>query len=146
MSLVGREGLGPSPGERSRSALLDMEALMQLPHRSPRRGLAGAVADTMQALPTPSRVRILGRLRTGGASVNELAAAVQMELSAVSHELRLLRHLGFVVGHRDGRRVVYDLYDDHVAHLLDEAVSHVEHVQLGLSGRAEQRDAAEISA
>ena len=44
--------------------------------------------------------------------------------------------LGFVTGQREGRRVVYDLYDDHVAHLLDEAISHVEHVQLGLSGRA----------
>jgi DNA-binding transcriptional ArsR family regulator len=107
---------------------------------------AGAVADTMQALATPSRVRILGRLRAGAASVNELAEAVEMESSAVSHQLRLLRHLGFVVGRRDGRRVVYDLYDDHVAHLLDEAVSHVEHVQLGLSGRTRQRDRVEVGA
>jgi DNA-binding transcriptional ArsR family regulator len=107
---------------------------------------AGAVADTMQALATPSRVLILGRLRLGAASVGELAAAVWMEPSAVSHQLRLLRHLGFVVGRREGRRVVYDLYDDHVAHLLDEAVSHVEHVQLGLSGRAGQRDSAEVGA
>jgi DNA-binding transcriptional ArsR family regulator len=107
---------------------------------------ARAVADTMQALATTSRVRLLGRLRAGAASVNELAEAVEMEPSAVSHQLRLLRHLGFVVGRREGRRVVYDLHDDHVAHLLDEAVSHVEHVQLGLSGRNEQPAAAEVSA
>jgi DNA-binding transcriptional ArsR family regulator len=106
---------------------------------------ASAVADTMQALATPSRVRILGRLRAGALSVNELAAAVGMDPSAVSHQLRLLRHLGFVVGHRAGRRVVYDLYDDHVAHLLDEATSHVEHVQLGLAGRARQREAIEVT-
>ena len=103
-------------------------------------GFAGAVADTMQALATPSRVRILGRLRAGASSVNELADAVGMEPSAVSHQLRLLRHLGFVVGHRDGRRVVYDLHDDHVAHLLDEAIAHVEHVQLGLAGRTRTPD------
>jgi hypothetical protein len=36
--------------------------------------------------------------------------------------------------------VVYDLYDDHVAHLLEEAISHVEHVQLGLAGRTEQAE------
>src|SRR5438094_4230450 len=101
---------------------------------------ASAVADTMQALATPSRVRILGRLRAGASSVNELADAVEMEPSAVSHQLRLLRHLGFVVGRRAGRRVVYDLYDDHVAHLLDEAISHVEHVQLGFADRAVRRD------
>lgn len=107
---------------------------------------AEAVADTMQALATPSRVRILGRLRAGPSSVNDLAQAVDMEASAVSHQLRLLRHLGFVVGRREGRRVVYDLYDDHVAHLLDEAISHVEHVQLGLAGRTRHRDAIEIGA
>jgi DNA-binding transcriptional ArsR family regulator len=105
---------------------------------------ASTVADTMQALATPSRVRILGCLRTGALSVNELADAVGMEPSAVSHQLRLLRYLRFVVGRRDGRRVVYDLYDDHVAHLLEEAVSHVEHVQLGLAGRTEQPQTATI--
>ena len=105
-------------------------------------GFAAAVADTMQALATPSRVRILGRLRAGAASVNELADAVGMDPSAVSHQLRILRHLRFVVGRRDGRRVVYDLHDDHVAHLLDEAISHVEHVQLDLPGRTGERAAA----
>jgi ArsR family transcriptional regulator len=101
---------------------------------------AGAVADTMQALATASRVRILGRLQRGPSSVNELADSVGMEPSAVSHQLRLLRHLGFVVGRREGRRVVYDLHDDHVAHLLEEAIAHVEHVQLGLRGRTPPRE------
>ena len=85
----------------------------------------------MQALATLSRVRILGRLREGACSVNELAQAVGMESSAVSHQLRLLRHLGLVVGERRGRRVVYALHDSHVADLLDQAVFHVEHVRLG---------------
>ena len=103
---------------------------------------ASAIAGAMQALATPSRVRILARLRGGALSVNELAESIAMEPSAVSHQLRVLRHLGFVVGHRDGRRVVYDLYDDHVADLLDEAISHVEHVQLGLPGRGRQKSAS----
>lgn len=107
---------------------------------------AGAVAETMQALATPSRVRILGRLRSGASSVNELADAVGMEPSAVSHQLRLLRHLGFVVGRRDGRRVVYDLHDDHVAHLIDEAISHVEHLKLRLVGRTREAGRAAVTA
>ena len=94
---------------------------------------AAQVAEAMQALAAPSRVRILGRLRDGSCSVNELAQAVAMEPSAVSHQLRLLRHLGLVVGERQGRRVVYALHDSHVADLLDQAVFHVEHVRLGYS-------------
>ena len=104
---------------------------------------ARAVADTMQALATTSRVRILGRLHVAPCSVTELAVAVEMEPSAVSHQLRLLRHLGLVVGRRDGRRVVYDLYDDHVGELLDQAVSHVEHVRAGLARSANAQQLTE---
>jgi DNA-binding transcriptional ArsR family regulator len=104
---------------------------------------AGVVAQTMQALAAPSRVRILGRLHAGACSVNELAEAVAMEPSAVSHQLRLLRHLGLVVGHRQGRRIVYDLYDDHVGELLEQAISHVEHLRAGLARSVRQRQLAE---
>jgi DNA-binding transcriptional ArsR family regulator len=96
---------------------------------------ARVAAESIQALSAPSRLRILSRLHAGPASVSEIAESVGMEGSAVSHQLRLLRHLGLVVGRRDGRRVVYELHDDHVAELLEQVVSHVEHVRLGLAGR-----------
>ena len=94
---------------------------------------ARSVAETMQALATPSRVRILSRLVAGPCSVGDLARAVAMEQSAVSQQLRVLRHLGLVVGERDGRQVIYALHDDHVRALLSEAVSHTEHLRLGLA-------------
>lgn len=100
-------------------------------------GTAREVAETMQALATPSRVRILARLRLGACTVSELAAAVGMEGSAVSHQLRVLRHLGLVVGERRGRSVRYALHDSHVADLIDQAVFHVEHVRLGVVDRRE---------
>jgi ArsR family transcriptional regulator len=100
-------------------------------------GYARAVADNMQALATPSRLRIMARLHGGEAAVGELADAVGMEASAVSQQLRVLRHLGLVVGERVGRQVVYSLYDDHVGELLAQAVAHVEHVRLGLSPKHE---------
>jgi len=89
----------------------------------------------MQALSTPSRLLILAQLRRRPATVSDLANAVGMEQSAVSHQLRLLRNLGLVEGERNGRRIVYTLYDDHVAELLDQAVYHSEHLRLGAEGR-----------
>ncbi len=68
--------------------------------------------------------------------MTELAAAIGMEQSAVSHQLRMLRHLGLVAGTRHGKTTVYALYDDHVARLLDEAVYHSEHLRLGLRDQA----------
>jgi DNA-binding transcriptional ArsR family regulator len=92
---------------------------------------ARRVARIMAALATPSRVRILARLREGECTVGELAAAVEMEQPAVSHQLRILRDLGLVVGRRTGRHVIYGLYDPHVASLLDEALRHIEHLRAG---------------
>ncbi|MDQ1012588.1 DNA-binding transcriptional ArsR family regulator [Streptomyces sp. V4I23] len=92
---------------------------------------AATIAATLQALATPSRLMILTRLRQGPCGVTELAEAVDMEQSAVSHQLRLLRALGLVTGTRQGRRIEYSLYDTHVAQLLDEAVYHIEHLRLG---------------
>ncbi|MDQ6837696.1 MAG: metalloregulator ArsR/SmtB family transcription factor [Actinomycetota bacterium] len=97
---------------------------------------AKTVAATFGALATPSRLQILTRLRRGHCTVSELATAVGMEQSAVSHQLRLLRNLGLVDGNRDGRSIVYSLYDNHVAELLDQAIFHAEHHRLGYPDRA----------
>ena len=98
---------------------------------------AAHVATTLQALATPSRLMILTELRYGPRSVNELAEAIGMEQSAVSHQLRLLRNLGLAVGSRTGRNIIYRLYDSHVAQLLDEAIYHSEHLRLGQPDQAE---------
>ena len=90
---------------------------------------ASAVAETMQALATPSRVRILSRLGAGPCSVGALALAVEMEQSAVSQQLRVLRHLGLVAHVRRGRQIIYSLHDEHVGVLLAEALAHSQHVR-----------------
>jgi DNA-binding transcriptional ArsR family regulator len=95
------------------------------------------VATTLQALATPSRLLILTELRREPRSVTELADEIGMEQSAVSHQLRLLRNLGLVTGTRSGRSIVYSLYDNHVAQLLDQAIYHSEHLRLGLTERTE---------
>jgi ArsR family transcriptional regulator, nickel/cobalt-responsive transcriptional repressor len=100
---------------------------------------ARAVAETMQALATPSRVMILSRLSSGPCSVGELAREVGMEQPAVSQQLRVLRHLGLVVGERTGRQVIYALHDDHVRSLLREAASHTEHLRIGLAARPSEQ-------
>jgi len=91
-------------------------------------GAAQEIARVMGALGTASRVRILARLRAGSCTVGDLSVEVEMEQPAVSHQLRILRDLGFVVGNRTGRHVVYGLFDSHVAALLDEALRHIDHL------------------
>lgn len=93
------------------------------------------VATMLQALGAPSRLLILIELRQGPRPVAELADAIGMEQSAVSHQLRLLRNLGLVVGTRAGRSIIYSLYDNHVVQLLDQAIYHSDHLRLGIPDR-----------
>jgi DNA-binding transcriptional ArsR family regulator len=88
--------------------------------------IAEQLADVMFALSTPSRVQILGCLLDRPHDVSELMEALEMEQSAVSHQLRVLREHTLVKVEREGRRRVYALYDEHVVVLLEEALRHVE--------------------
>jgi ArsR family transcriptional regulator, nickel/cobalt-responsive transcriptional repressor len=102
--------------------------------------LAEEVAETMQALAAPSRVRILARLRQSPCSVTDLASDVGLQQSAVSHQLRLLRHLGLVIGRRDGNHVIYSLHDEHVGDLVAQAIYHVEHIHLAAQRARSSRE------
>ena len=91
--------------------------------------LSEQVADAMFALSTPSRVRILVVLLGGARTVTELTAALGMEQSAVSHQLRILREYRLVKAERDGRRRIYSLESDELGQLLRAAMEHVERVE-----------------
>jgi DNA-binding transcriptional ArsR family regulator len=100
---------------------------------------AQQVARMMAALATPSRVRILARLRAGPCAVSELSGAVDMAQPAVSQQLRVLRDLGLVVGTRQGRQVVYELHDPHIGAVLDEALRHMDHRHADIPIQEEER-------
>ena len=118
MGRMGRMGHGVVKGRATPPATLDPVSAVK-------------IAETLQALASPNRLMILTRLRQSPCSVGDLSTAVGMEQPAVSHQLRLLRALGLVAGDRNGRSIVYRLYDNHVAQLLDEAVYHIDHLRLG---------------
>lgn len=101
--------------------------------------IATATAETMQALSTPSRVRLLYALQESDLSVGELAERAGLTPAATSQQLRVLRHLKLVVSRREGQSVRYALHDHHVAVLLDEIRNHVEHALRGWGDRGPAR-------
>jgi len=90
-----------------------------------RADVAERLADAMFALATPSRLQILASLRDGPLTVSEIIRTVDMEQSAVSHQLRVLREHALVTVSRRGRERVYALRDSDVSALLDHAYRHV---------------------
>jgi ArsR family transcriptional regulator len=77
------------------------------------------------ALADPTRIRILNALMvTEELCVCDLAVIADLSVSAVSHQLRLLRDRDLVSARRDGRMVYYSLADDHVSTLMHAGIDH----------------------
>lgn len=85
------------------------------------------LAETFKALSDPTRVRIVSLLSEAELCVCDLAAALDMSQSAVSHQLRTLRDLQLVRWRREGRQVFYALDDEHVGDLFQRGLDHVIH-------------------
>ncbi len=73
----------------------------------------------------PTRLRILSALGVADLCVCDIAALLGMTVSAISHQLRLLKSAGLVIGRRDGKAVVYALADDHVRVMMQNGMDHV---------------------
>lgn len=84
------------------------------------------LADTFRALGDPSRLRIVHALSQTELCVLDLAAAVGMSQSAVSHSLRTLRQLRLVRSRKEAKAIYYHLDDDHITRLIADAFAHVE--------------------
>ena len=87
---------------------------------------ATAVADRFKILADPTRVRLLSVLSDRELCVSELTTLLDMEQSAVSHQLRTLRGLKLVRHRKVGRQVYYRLNDRHIKELLSNSLAHIQ--------------------
>ena len=65
-----------------------------------------------------SRLKILFALQSGEKNVTEITQLMGVHQTAVSHQLKLLRHMRLVTYRKEGRNVLYSLNDDHVNDIL----------------------------
>ncbi len=86
-----------------------------------------AMAESFSALADPTRLRILALLYAGERSVSDLADHLDVSQSGVSHQLRILRSLNIVRYRKQGRRVFYDLADDHIRDIFSRTLEHITH-------------------
>ncbi len=104
---------------------IDPEAVKRVQERALSDRTVERVSRLFSALSDPTRLRILHALTvTKELCVCDLAVIAGLSVSAVSHQLRLLRDRDLVHARRDGRMVYYSLSDEHVRHLLDTGAVH----------------------
>jgi DNA-binding transcriptional ArsR family regulator len=85
--------------------------------------------ELLRALSAPVRIAIVMQLGAGERCVHELVDTLGVAQPLISQHLRVLKSARVVRGERRGREVVYRLADDHLAHIVADAVAHVEEGQ-----------------
>lgn len=115
-------GTVASPGTEVHAA--DRAAPPPVPARTPE--ALAAAGDLLRALAAPVRIAIVLQLRESARCVHELVDAVGVAQPLISQHLRVLKEAGVVAGERHGREVMYRLVDEHLAHIVIDAVAHVE--------------------
>ena len=88
---------------------------------------AERVAALFKALSDPTRARLIAALAEGERCVYDLATALEMTHSAISHQLRTLRGLRVVRYRKEGRHVFYALDDEHIRDLFLQGLEHIRH-------------------
>ena len=83
------------------------------------------VAELYRVFGDKTRVTILYTLTEEEKCVNDIATALNMTLSAVSHQLRILKQAHLVRYRRVGKNALYSLSDDHVRTILEQGLEHV---------------------
>ena len=84
------------------------------------------LAELFKVFGDSTRIRILYVLFQSELCVCDLAEALQMTQSAISHQLKILKQAKLVTGRREGKSVFYALADDHVRLIIDQGREHIE--------------------
>ncbi|AXG52187.1 ArsR/SmtB family transcription factor [Streptomyces lincolnensis] len=85
-----------------------------------------AASDLLKALASPVRLGIVRELSEGGKYVHELVDALGVSQPLVSQHLRVLRNSRIVTTRRQAREIQYDLADEHIAHIVLDAIRHAQ--------------------
>ena len=83
------------------------------------------LADLFKVFGDSTRLRIMVLISDSELSVSDIAEALKMEQSTISHQLRVLRQNKLVRVRRDGKQMYYALDDDHVKKIIEMGMDHI---------------------
>ena len=93
--------------------------------RIPEKEILEHIAELFKAFGDPTRVQILSLLAQQERCVGDIAEAVALSQSAISHQLRILKQMHLIKFRREGKNILYSLADDHVRTILQMGLEHV---------------------
>lgn len=105
-------------------SFIDEKKVKAVKKRIPNDTIINELAETFKNLGDFTRLKILLALAEEELCVCDAASLIGVSVSAVSHQLRLLKNARLVKYRKYGKMVYYSLDDDHVKKIVNEAMIH----------------------
>jgi DNA-binding transcriptional ArsR family regulator len=103
------------------------EELLKVVHaKMPDEDMLYDMAELFKVFGDSTRIRILYVLFEAEVCVCDLAQALNMTQSAISHQLKILKQAKLVKSRREGKSVFYSLADGHVRTIIAQGLEHIE--------------------
>ena len=103
----------------------DDELVKKVHDSMPQEDFLFDLAELYKIFGDSTRIKILYVLFEAEMCVNDIAQVLSMGVSAISHQLRLLKQAGLIKFRREGKIIFYSLADDHVRTIIDQGAEHV---------------------
>ena len=88
------------------------------------------LAELYKVFGDATRIKIISVLEGNELCVCDIAEAIEMSVSAVSHQLRTLKQARLVKNRKLGKEVYYTISDDHVKEIYEKGCEHIEELQI----------------
>ncbi len=112
--------------ERCEDFCIHEERIKKVNEKLPDENELYDIAELFKVFGDSTRIRILYVLFESELCVCDLAQTLNMNQSAISHQLKILKQAKLVTGRREGKSVFYSLADDHVRTIIDQGREHIE--------------------
>lgn len=84
-----------------------------------------AISKFFKVISDSTRLSILYLLKEKERNVSDIVSILEMEQSAISHQLRILKDSRLVRSHREGKSMIYQLDDEHIFDILNQVRIHI---------------------
>ena len=108
-------------------SLIHEDVIKKVGENMPEEDMLYDLADLFKIFGDSTRIKILYVLFSSEMCVCDIATLLNMNQSAISHQLRVLKNARLVKNRRDGKVVYYSLDDDHVKQIFDQGLAHIRH-------------------
>lgn len=104
---------------------MNSEDILKIKEKLPLESTIYDLTEVFKVFGDPTRAKILCLLNVQPLFVSQISEVLNMSLSSVSHQLRILRNAKLVKGDKRGKEVLYSLDDDHVMKIINLTLTHV---------------------